>query len=139
MTDDSTSLPREKRLTPRQKKLLSYQKDGRNAFAESRAIAHKAIAKRKAKANRALRRAETVAAAGALRDPDIELTVPRTGARSWRKVPDAPLAAYVAARLDGRLRTAMNISAKGAGLLGMAKKRARYRRYLCKGPLEGAD
>lgn len=85
MTDDSTPLTREKRLTPRQKKLLSYQKDGRNTYAEARAIAHKAIAQRKS------------------------------------------------------LRTKMNTSDKGAGLLGMAKKRARYRRYYCKGPLGDMD
>jgi hypothetical protein len=33
-------------LTPQEKKLLSYAKDGRNTFAESRGRAHRAIARR---------------------------------------------------------------------------------------------
>ena len=40
-------------MTPQRKKALSYAKDGRNTLAEARSKAHKAIALRKAKANRA--------------------------------------------------------------------------------------
>ncbi|SHG53459.1 hypothetical protein [Massilia sp. CF038] len=116
-------------MLPALKKRLSYEKDGRNVLAESRALARKAIRKRKAKASRALRRAQTVAMA-TLEGGEAELAVTRTGARSWRKIADAPLAQYVAQPLVNR-----GIASKGSGLRSMASKRARYRRFVCKGPL----
>lgn len=125
-------------MNPAHKKLLSYQKDGRNAFAESRGIAHKAIAKRKAQARRALRRAETVATA-AQAGADADPVVARTGRRSWKKIPDAPLGKYVGARLASRVQSGMNPSAKQSGLLKMAKKRARYRPFGAKGNLPGME
>ena len=89
-------------LTPQEKKLLSYAKDGRNTFAESRGIARKAIARRKVKANRALRHAESQVLGTAAPDADPDVFVGRTGRRSWKKHPDAPLGEYVAARLGVR-------------------------------------
>ena len=89
-------------FTPQKKKVLSYAKDGRNTVAESRSRANKAITKRKAKASRALRRAESVVSADARRDPDADVFVARARRKSWRKVPDAPLAEFVAARLRNR-------------------------------------
>ena len=125
-------------MNPTQKKFLSYQKDGRNAVAESRGIAHKAIAKRKAQASRALRRAETVAAAAHVGE-DADPVVARTGRCSWKKIPDAPLGKYVGARLASRVKSGINAFAKQSGLLKMAKKRARYRPFGAKGNLSGME
>jgi hypothetical protein len=134
-----TTLSARVRLTPRPKKLHSYARDGRNPTAEARGITHQAVAKRKAKANRALRRAETVAAAAGLHDVEAEMLVARTGARSWRKHPDAPLAKYVDARLKGRITAGSGQAAKGSGLLSMAKRRARYRPFVAKDPLQDME
>jgi hypothetical protein len=116
---------------PQQKKLLSYAKDGRNTVAESRSIAHKAVAKRKAQANRALRRAEVVASAEAARNPeDSDGFVPRVGRKSWRKIPDAPLGEYVAVRLRNRKARGMNDSEKDSTLLNQGRSAARRRPFV---------
>ena len=118
------------RMTPQRKKALSYAKDGRNTLAEARSKAHKAIALRKAKANRALRHAQTVAVAIAGRDAGADPFVPRTGRRSWRKTPDAPLAVYVAARLGSA-----HLARKKSGLLQQGRTSANVRRFVMKGPI----
>jgi hypothetical protein len=120
--------------TPQEKKLLSYAKDGRNTVAESRSIAHKAVAKRKANANRALRRAEAVADARAARNPDdADDFVPRVGRKSWQKIPDAPLAEYVAARLGNRKARGMNASEKRGSLLTDGRTKAHVRPFVLNG------
>ncbi|MBW3570350.1 MAG: hypothetical protein KY467_04525 [Gemmatimonadetes bacterium] len=121
--------------TPQEKKRLSYAKDGRNTVAESRGKAHKAIARRKAKANRAFRRAESLALADASQ-PDADVFVGRTGRRSWRKVPDAPLGEYVAARLGVRASMGMNRAEESSHLLAEGRKRAKVRRFWLKGSLQ---
>lgn len=118
------------RITPQRKKALSYAKDGRNTLAEARSKAHKAIALRKAMANRALRHAEAAATAAAARDPDADPVVARRGRRSWRKTPDAPLAVYVAARLGSA-----NLAHKKSELREQGEKSAKVRRFVLKGPL----
>lgn len=117
-------------MTPQRKKALSYANDGRNTLAEARSKAHKAIAKRKAQANRALRHAEALATAAAAHNPDIDTVVSRTGNRSWRKVPDAPLAVYVSARLGGA-----NLARKRSDLLQQGEKAATVRGFIMKGPI----
>ena len=108
----------ERNLSPQEKKVLSYSKDGRNTVAESRGKAHKAIAIRKAGANRALRRAESLVADEATRDPEnVEVFVARVGRKSWRKIPDSPLAEYVAARLRNRNARGMSKSGESSSLL----------------------
>jgi len=108
----------ERNLSPQDKKVLSYSKDGRNTVAESRGKAHKAIAIRKAAANRALRRAESIVADEATRDPEhVDVFVARVGRKSWRKIPDSPLAEYVDARLKNRNARGMNKFRKSASLL----------------------
>ena len=57
--------------SPQEKKVLSYAKDGRNTVAEARSKSRTSIAKHKASANRALRRAEVVAVSKA--DPTAEV------------------------------------------------------------------
>ncbi|HEX8613819.1 MAG TPA: hypothetical protein VF800_21295 [Telluria sp.] len=117
-------------MTPQRKKALSYAKDGRNTLAEARSKAHKAITLRKAMANRALRRAEAVATAATARDLDADAVVARSGRRSWRKTPDAPLAVYVSARLGSA-----NLAHRKSDLLEQGKKSAKVRRFVLKGPL----
>ena len=124
--------------SPQEKKVLSYVKDGRNTVAESRSKSRTAIAKRKASASRALRRAETVATSklSGLNE-EVELEVARTGRRSWRKIPDAPLAEYVSRTLERRFTTQMNASSKSSPLMNGARKAASPRRASYKGPLQG--
>jgi hypothetical protein len=116
--------------------LLSYAKDGRNTVAESRGIAHKAIARRKAKANRALRHAESRALSAAAPEADPDVFVGRTGRRSWKKRPDAPLGEYVAARLGVRADIGMNDSEKSSDALAQGRKRAKVRSFGLKGSLQ---
>jgi hypothetical protein len=118
---------KKRNLTPREKKELSYARDGRNTYGESRRSSEKAIARRKAKANRAFRRAEAHAVAAADADADADVFVPRAGRRSWRKVPDAPLGEYVAARLESREAEGMNTGDKRSDTLAAGRKRARVR------------
>ena len=112
------------KLTPQQKKLNSYAKDGRNGVAESRSIANKAITKRKAKANRALRRAEHQSLA-----KGVEV-VERSGRKSFKKIPDLPLAEYVSIRLAQRGRT------KDIDPINRGKKSATNRKSACDGHLQ---
>lgn len=129
-------MPKRER-TPQEKKLLSYAKDGRNTRSECRRAAHKAITRRKMKANRALRRAEsmvmrTVAEPGA----DADIHIPRIGRRSWQKIPDAPLGEYLAARLMRREERGMNAAPKASPLLIAGRRRARFRAVFFIGSLQ---
>ena len=112
------------KLTPQQKKLNSYAKDGRNGVAESRSIANKAITKRKAKANRALRRAEHQSLAKG--DEVIE----RVGRKSFKKIPNMPLIEYVSRRLSQRGRKT------DSDLIKNGKKSATNRKSACGGHLQ---
>ncbi|HEY0035960.1 MAG TPA: hypothetical protein VGB66_04685 [Longimicrobium sp.] len=123
------------RQTPREKKLLSYSKDGRNTYAESRGRAHKAIARRKAKANRSFRHEESRALQSALAGHD-DVFVARISRKSWQKLPDAPLGAYVAGRLGRRAEDGMNATDKASDLVTAGLKRAKIRRFMLKGPLQ---
>ncbi|GAA5147923.1 hypothetical protein GCM10023213_43330 [Prosthecobacter algae] len=111
------------RLTPQQKKLYSYAKDGRNGRAESRSVANKAISKHKAKANRAFRRAQVQALT-----KDDE-TVPRVDRKSFKKSPDVPLAVYVQIRLSQRAKI------KDETLLKAGPKAAKMREFVMDGHL----
>lgn len=124
-----------RRLTPQEKKLLSYARDGRNTMAEARSKAHRAIRLRKQKANRALRHAEN-GAVGRIGLDEDDAFVARTGRRSWRKYPDAPLAEYVQARLDVRESTGMDDRAPDSLLRSLGRRRASYRAVFMKGSLQ---
>jgi hypothetical protein len=126
-------------LTPQSKKSLSYAKDGRNTIAEARSIARKAIKKRKAKANRALRRAEKIATVNAARSGEADAYVARDGRGSWRKVPDAPLAEYVSARLSVRHSTGMNEVRRENAVSEKGRKSAKIRPKVLKGSLQKRD
>jgi hypothetical protein len=65
-----------------------------------------------AKAKRAFRRPETLALADAAAPDANDVFVARVGRRSWKKLPDAPLGEYVAARLNVREEIGMNDGAR---------------------------
>ena len=114
--------------TPQEKKNLSYTKDRRNTVAEARSASRKAIALRKAQASRALRRAEQVAVVAAGRGDEAEPVVARTGRKSWRKIPDAPLAEYLDRTLRRRVRAGMQPAQAGGAQLRKATQAAKYRK-----------
>lgn len=118
--------------TPQEKKVLRYEKDRRNSVAESRSIAHRAIAKRKAGANQALRRDVHQTLSAGLRKADspeeFDAHVPRTGRKSWRKSADQPLADHIQARIDGRPTRGMSSVASESSLLAAAKRNIRKKR-----------
>lgn len=111
--------------TPQEKKELSYAKDGRNTRAESRSRAHKAISRRKAKANRSYRKAEKHALSAAMAPGVDDVFVARISRRSWRKIPDVALGAYVAKQLDERETRGMNGGHKQSQTLASGIRRAR--------------
>lgn len=114
--------------SPQEKKVLSYSKDRRNTVAESRSTAHKGISQSKAKAKRALRRAETVlAAASPVEGDDVDTFVAKTGRKSFRKIPDSPLVEYVTARLRGRKTAGMNSVEKPALLQAKGRRAGKPR------------
>jgi hypothetical protein len=125
-----------RKRSPQEKKLLSYAYDGRNTYGESRTSSRKSIAKRKALANRALRRAENVAIAPSVNDENSDAFVPRVGKKSWRKFPDAPLAEYVGRSLSRRKTQGMNSTPKRSALLKKGKAIAAKRGTRYKGPLQ---
>lgn len=130
--------------SPREKKELSYGRDGRNVRAESRSKAHKAISRRKAKANRSFRREEKLACSAA-KLPDVDdVFVARIGRRSWKKIPDVTLGEYVARRLDDREKRGINTRHKQSRTLAASVGRARhspglYLGGLFHGPLAAAN
>ncbi|MEL7183426.1 MAG: hypothetical protein AAFY65_12555 [Pseudomonadota bacterium] len=81
--------PKRKRLTPQQKKALSYGRDGRNT-SEYPHAARKSIPRGKARSHRAQRRIDRAALAHAPEDAPLALGKP-----AWKKWPDLPLGAYL--------------------------------------------
>ena len=94
------------RKSPQEKKRLSLEKDGRNAYGENDKASRKNIPRAKARVNRANRHADTVALGDALGVPDDELDasaqdgVEGRRRKVWRKWPDEPLGRRLA-RTDG--------------------------------------
>lgn len=90
--------------TPQDKKRLTLERDGRNAFGENDKASRKNIPRAKARVNRANRRADTVALDGALGVPDEDLDSAAEDAvkgrrrKVWRKWPDEPLGRQLARR-----------------------------------------
>jgi hypothetical protein len=111
--------------TPQEKKELSYARDGRNLRAESRARAHKAISRRKAKANRAFRREEKLATSAATAPGVDDVFVARISRRSWKKIPDLSLGTYVARLLDQREQRGMSPVHKQSRTLASGIRRDR--------------
>jgi hypothetical protein len=128
-----------RKLTPQDKKILSYATDGRNTVAESRSIANKAISKKKSQANQSYRQSVEVKLQEALKtgaDDSVDIFIPKIGSNRFKKIPDAPLAVYVEARLAVRTERGMNDKDKSSPLLQAAKAKTRSRPYLLKGSLQ---
>lgn len=124
-------------LTPQEKKVLRYEKDRRNTYAESRSSSRKAIALRTALANRSFRHAHNIAANKSIAVLDeADPVIRKTGKNSWRKIPDAPLADYVGRRLTFRSLKGMNVWPRACALLRTARQNAAPRRKQFKGPLQ---
>lgn len=91
-------------MTPREKKRLSLEKDGRNAYGENDKASRKNIPRAKARANRANRRADSVALTGALGasgenvDSSVEGAVEGQRRKVRRKWPDERLGRKLARR-----------------------------------------
>ena len=91
-----------KQLTPQEKKRLSYEKDRRNNYGESRTSSVKSIKRRKTTANRTFRRGnKLVAQLSIIMESDTDNKVIRKlgemkmKKKRWKKKPDVPLGQYV--------------------------------------------
>ncbi|MBK8477133.1 MAG: hypothetical protein IPL39_12795 [Opitutaceae bacterium] len=107
------------KLTPQEKKGLSYEKDRRNRFGQHAKAARKLIPLRKAKARRVSRHTASRIAAVALTDKDgsaVEKAEGRASAANrarWAKDPDSTLAEAIGGKREWRvLRSGRK---KGAG------------------------
>ena len=105
---------------PQAKKLRSYQSDCRNIVAESGSAARKSIAKRKASASQALRKAVHDQLATAVQCvetiDEFDLKVERAGRKSFRKFPDAPLADAIQRKVELPERFKSSIASESANL-----------------------
>ena len=102
-------MPEKRRLSPADKKALSYAKDRRNSFGENDKAARKAIPARKAGENRKNRRKAAQALDGyeALDEGSADLIesslthdIERVG--GWKKSPDQPLGDHISQQNDRR-------------------------------------
>lgn len=101
-----------RKLTPQEKKELSYKKDRRNAYGENDKSSRKNIPLRKRLVNRANRHREQQLLSGATGTPDAdaadttEQRLLGTRPKSWRKIPDEPLGERIRKQLSRRRRRA---------------------------------
>lgn len=90
----SRSVAKERRLTPQEKKVRSYQRDGRNAYGEATGASRRGIRTRKASVNRANRHA----VAQTLHEVEPDAADVEAFARKpkrWQKSGDVPLARFL--------------------------------------------
>ena len=111
-----------KKLTPQEKKLLSYSKDCRNMIAESRSRSRFAIAKRRAMSHQAFRLAQkqTIKKIITQSEPEFEAVENNEKAfklKSWRKLSDKPLGNFVAVQLKKRRKYGINSNLKISKIL----------------------
>lgn len=120
-----------KRRTPQEKKVLSYLKDRRNMYGESRSSSIKSIRRRKTIVNRNNRR--TVAQQfkvvdASIPSEEIEVSPHIVTRKKWRKYADKPLVDYVEDRLRRRQRLGMNRQQQSSALMKEAKRKLRKKR-----------
>lgn len=98
------------KLTPQEKKSLSYEKDRRNNFGQNAKASRKLIPLRKAKARRVSRHTASRIALVALTDKDGSAVEAAEGRASfadrtrWEKAPDSTLAEAIEAKKGWRVR-----------------------------------
>jgi hypothetical protein len=91
-----------KKLTPQEKKELSYERDRRNVYGNAPHAARKLIPLRKAQRNRANRHSQNqeLKYQGPAPDPDLadelESLIHQRALKEWEKYPDAPLREVIA-------------------------------------------
>ena len=115
-----------KQLTPQEKKLLSYLKDTRNVYGESRARSRFAIAKRKSIGRQALRHEQKLTLNRTLKSTEEEIEIIESEMKSvkpkrWRKYADQTLGKYVAGQIEKRYE--ISSAAKQSKILLKAKNR----------------
>ncbi len=127
-----------KRITPQEKKLLSYVKDTRNSYGESGARSRFAIAKRKSIHHQALRHEKKLILKETIKVSAEEFEIIESKMKSvepkrWRKFADSPLGEIISNSLIGRELNGMNENLKRRIILQKAKKRwkpkSRYSRW----------
>jgi hypothetical protein len=120
------------RKSPQEKKILSYEKDGRNSYGESDKGARKRIPRRKTWVNRTMRHAVTQVLGTAKRDkPDAIADVDTTTIRrkAWKKDADLALVHVVESSLQQRKRRKIIDAVPEPSPLQLeAKRRLRRRR-----------
>ncbi|GAA1525301.1 hypothetical protein GCM10009678_03270 [Actinomadura kijaniata] len=95
-----------KRLTPQEKKRLSYQRDRRNWYGENDKSSRKNIPRNRALKHRAARHRvaqELTVVRGGLDEDRLERRLNRRPAVLWRKYRDAPLGEVVEWQLNRRV------------------------------------
>lgn len=80
-----------KRLTPQEKKVLSYQKDCQNSYGENDKGSRKSIPKRKALANRKIRLSGKADLKAEVDGRESRGRLDQAIKTKWKKVPDLPL------------------------------------------------
>jgi hypothetical protein len=129
-----------KNLTPQAKKLLSYLKDTRNTYGESRSRSRFAIAKRKAYGHQALRHEQKLIIKEVIKVTDEEIEIIEAKMKSvepkkWRKYADSPLGEFVSILLKNREIRGINKEIKSSSILEKAELKTRrknqwhYRRW----------
>lgn len=86
------------RLTPQEKKILSYQKDCKNVYGENDKGSRKSIPKRKAIAIRKIRRSGKADLKAEVEGRETRGRLNEALKKKWKKLPDRPLGE----RLDRR-------------------------------------
>jgi len=85
-----------RKRSPRDKKILDYQKERRNAYGENDKSSRKSIKLRKSLVNRNYRRSLGQATRlSNLEVDDLTAKVDRVRRSSWKKKPDEPLATHI--------------------------------------------
>jgi hypothetical protein len=120
------------RKSPQEKKILSYEKDGRNSYGESDKGSRKRVRRRKAWVNRTMRHAVNQVLGPAKHDqPNTVDTVDTTAIRRkpWKKDADMALVHVVASSLEQRKRRKIIDAVPEPSELQLeAKRRLRKRR-----------
>ena len=119
-----------KNLTPQAKKLLSYLKDTRNTYGESRSRSRFAIAKRKAYGHQSLRHEQKIIIKEVLKVTyeeieTIEAKMNSIEPKKWRKYADSPLGEFVSVLLKSRKVRGINKDLKSSDILEKAELKSK--------------
>ena len=96
------------KLTPQEKKTLSYKKDCRYSYGESNKGSRKTVPRRKKNVNRSFRRKTQSLelkniAAKALDDDSVQTKIDSLYRKDWKKVNDIPLQEHIKSQLFRRV------------------------------------